>query len=180
MDLPAPAGPSIAITIGGDGVAVAVVIESAPMESWNLNEIDVEPHQPQVLDSESEGRAIVINLPAGEQLQEHQVHERAWLLVIDGEIEVSDAERRVGQRAAPGLLSIFDPNERHEVTAQERRPAAAGPLALAGRGSPQQQGLTSGADCAPGAPGPARRRRGDRRNPQPGDRRSHRHLRDPP
>ena len=51
-----------------------------------------EPHKPQVLDSEAEGRAIVINLPAGEQLQEHQVHERAWLLVTDGEIEVTDAD----------------------------------------------------------------------------------------
>ena len=87
------------------------------METWNLNELDVEPHQPQVLDSESEGRAIVINLPAGEQLQEHQVHERAWLLVTDGEIEVTDADGELGQGAA-GLLAIFDPKERHEVTAK--------------------------------------------------------------
>ena len=51
------------------------------MESWELNSLDVQPHQPQVLDSESEGRAIVIQLPAGERLSEHQVHERAWLVV---------------------------------------------------------------------------------------------------
>ena len=50
------------------------------MESWNINELQVDPHQPRVLDSESEGRAIVINLPKGEQLQEHQVHERAWVV----------------------------------------------------------------------------------------------------
>ena len=37
------------------------------MESWNLNELEVLPRQPEVLDSESEGRAIVINLPKGEQ-----------------------------------------------------------------------------------------------------------------
>ena len=44
------------------------------MDSWNLNDLEVDPRAPQVLDSESEGRAIVINLPKGEQLQEHQVH----------------------------------------------------------------------------------------------------------
>ena len=88
------------------------------MESWNLNELEVEPRQPQVLDSESEGRAIVINLPQGEQLQEHQVHERAWLLVIDGNIELNTPD---GKWAAggPGLLAIFDPKERHEVQAVE-------------------------------------------------------------
>jgi quercetin dioxygenase-like cupin family protein len=88
------------------------------MESWNLNELDVQPHAPQVLDSESEGRAIVINLPKGEQLQEHQVHERAWVLVIDGLIGITTPEG--GQAEGPtGLLAIFDPAERHEVTALE-------------------------------------------------------------
>jgi quercetin dioxygenase-like cupin family protein len=87
------------------------------MESWNLNDLDVEVHKPQVLDSESEGRAIVINLPAGEQLSEHQVHERAWLLVVDGEIEVKDADSD-SVEGGVGLLAIFDPNERHEVTAK--------------------------------------------------------------
>jgi quercetin dioxygenase-like cupin family protein len=88
------------------------------MESWSLNELEVQPHQPKVLDSESEGRAIVINLPAGEQLQEHQVHERAWLLVVAGSIELSTAD---GDSASggTGLLAVFDPAERHEVRAVE-------------------------------------------------------------
>ena len=88
------------------------------MESWNLNELEVDAHLPQVLGSDSEGRAIVINLPKGEQLQEHQVHERAWLLVIDGNIELNTPD---GKWAAggPGLLAIFDPKERHEVQAVE-------------------------------------------------------------
>lgn len=87
------------------------------MESWNLNELDVEPHQPQVLDSEQEGRAIVIQLPAGEQLQEHQVHERAWMLVTDGEVEIADSGGDSVTGKA-GFLAIFDPNERREVTAK--------------------------------------------------------------
>jgi quercetin dioxygenase-like cupin family protein len=87
------------------------------VQTWNLNEMEVEPRQPQVLDSESEGRAIVINLPAGEQLSEHQVHERAWLLVTEGEVTVSDAGGKA-VTGSTGLLTIFDPNERHEVTAE--------------------------------------------------------------
>ena len=88
-----------------------------PMESWDLNSLDVEARQPQVLDSEDEGRAIVIQLPAGEQLQEHQVHERAWLLVIDGEIEVTDSGGD-SESGSTGWLAIFDPRERREVTAK--------------------------------------------------------------
>jgi quercetin dioxygenase-like cupin family protein len=88
------------------------------MESWNLNELNVDPHAPQVLDSESEGRAIVINLPKGEQLQEHQVHERAWLLVTDGSIEITTPDGKSASGGS-GLLAIFDPKERHEVRAVE-------------------------------------------------------------
>jgi quercetin dioxygenase-like cupin family protein len=95
----------------------AADIESrVAMESWNLNELDVPPHAPKVLDSESEGRAIVINLPKGEQLQEHQVHERAWLLVTDGQIELKTPDGETASGGA-GLLAIFDPKERHQVQA---------------------------------------------------------------
>jgi quercetin dioxygenase-like cupin family protein len=88
------------------------------MKSWDLNEIDVDPHQPQVLASEAEGRVIAIHLPKGEQLQEHQVHERAWLVVASGRISVSgpDGEKLQGE---PGFLAQFPPNERREVTAEE-------------------------------------------------------------
>jgi quercetin dioxygenase-like cupin family protein len=85
------------------------------MEHWDLRTIDVEPHQPQILQSDvGEGRAIVISLPAGEELQEHQVHERAYVVVVDGEIEV-EAQEVVN--AGAGGLFIFDPRERHEVRA---------------------------------------------------------------
>lgn len=88
------------------------------MESWNLNELEVEPRKPQVLGSEDEGRAIVINLPKGEQLSEHQVHERAWILVTAGNVEINTPDGRWAA-GGPGLLAIFDPAERHEVQAVE-------------------------------------------------------------
>jgi redox-sensitive bicupin YhaK (pirin superfamily) len=86
------------------------------MRTWKITELDVEAHQPEVLDSEAEGRAIVIELPAGERLAEHQVHERAWLVVISGAIEVDGSELVSG---GTGLLAEFDPNERREVRATE-------------------------------------------------------------
>jgi quercetin dioxygenase-like cupin family protein len=88
------------------------------MQSWDLSTLDVKPHAPTVVDSEAEGRAIVIQLPAGESLQEHQVHERATLLVISGQIELEDANGGKAGGGA-GLLAVFDPNERREVRAAE-------------------------------------------------------------
>jgi quercetin dioxygenase-like cupin family protein len=88
---------------------------SGPMQHWDLRSIDVKPRQPEVLHSEGEGRTIVIALPAGEALQDHQVHERAWLVVLDGEVEVDAGSDQV--RGGTGLLTVFDPSERHEVRA---------------------------------------------------------------
>ena len=82
------------------------------MEHWDLTNLGVEAHRPQILDSKrGESRTIVLHLPAGEGLQEHQVHERAHVVVIDGEVEIG------GVAGGPGLLAIFEPAERHEVRA---------------------------------------------------------------
>src|SRR3954447_19324845 len=88
------------------------------MRTWDIASLDVQPHHPQVLDSEDEGRAIVLQLPAGERLQEHQVHERAWLVVLSGSIEI-DGANGDSVSGGSGLLGIFDPAERHEVRATQ-------------------------------------------------------------
>ena len=85
------------------------------MESWDIPSLSIEPHQPQVLRSDDETRAIAIHLPAGEELQEHQVHERTYLLVADGEIEISTDDGSV--KGAPGSLAHFEPTERRAVRA---------------------------------------------------------------
>jgi redox-sensitive bicupin YhaK (pirin superfamily) len=78
------------------------------MEHWDLRTLDVEPHQPRILHSaRGEARSIAIRLPAGESLQEHQVHERAYLVVVEGEVEVLNG----------GFAAVFDPHERHTVRA---------------------------------------------------------------
>jgi len=85
------------------------------METWDIASLDVEPRQPEVLRSDPEARVIAINLPAGEQLQEHQVHERAWVVVAGGEVELEQDGSTVS--GGPGFVAHFDPNERHEVRA---------------------------------------------------------------
>jgi quercetin dioxygenase-like cupin family protein len=87
------------------------------MQTWDIASLAVEPHQPEVLRSDEETRVIAINLPAGERMQEHQVHERAWVVVAAGEAEFEQAGETVS--GGPGLLVHFDPNERHEVRAVE-------------------------------------------------------------
>jgi redox-sensitive bicupin YhaK (pirin superfamily) len=83
------------------------------VEHWDLTGLDVEPRQPQILDSKrGESRTIALKLAAGEGLAEHQVHERAHVIVVEGEVEIGDVT------GGPGLLAIFDPGERHEVRAR--------------------------------------------------------------
>jgi quercetin dioxygenase-like cupin family protein len=87
------------------------------VNSWDVKTLDLKPRLPEILSSTDAARAIALNLASGESLADHQVHERAWLIVVEGEIEASTAEgeRRTG---GPGLLVEFAPGERHEVTAR--------------------------------------------------------------
>jgi quercetin dioxygenase-like cupin family protein len=88
------------------------------VEHWELTRLEVQPHRPQILDSKrGESRTIALSLPAGEELQEHQVHERAHVVVVEGEVEIGrDGGEPVS--GGPGLLAIFEPGERHEVRAR--------------------------------------------------------------
>jgi quercetin dioxygenase-like cupin family protein len=86
------------------------------MKSWSLSDLDLKPRLPEILSSSEAARAIVLDLASGEALGDHEVHERAWLAVIAGEVEVSTG---AGELAAggPGLLVELGPGERHEVVA---------------------------------------------------------------
>jgi len=86
------------------------------MKSWQTSKLDLKPRLPEILSSSEEARALVLDLADGERLRDHEVHERAWIVVIAGEVEVSTA---AGGRArgGAGLLVELDPRERHEVLA---------------------------------------------------------------
>jgi quercetin dioxygenase-like cupin family protein len=88
------------------------------MDIWDLASLAVHPHRPVVLHSdEGAARVIAINLPAGEELQDHEVHEHAWLHVHHGAVEVTQNGARVQARA--GSLVHWRPQERHAVRAAE-------------------------------------------------------------
>jgi quercetin dioxygenase-like cupin family protein len=86
------------------------------MDTWDIASLDVEPHHPAVLRSDDETRVIAINLPSGELLQDHQVHERAYLLVAQGEVEVAQGDDTMS--GGPGFMAHFEPNERRSVRAK--------------------------------------------------------------
>ena len=82
------------------------------MEHWDLHTLEVETRQPRILHSaRGQARSTPIALAAGEGLQDHQVHERAYVVVIAGEVDLADA---IG---GPGLAAVFEPAERHAVRA---------------------------------------------------------------
>ena len=87
------------------------------MDTWNLAELTTQPHHPEVLRSDDgAARAIALNLPAGEMLQDHEVYDHMWLHVHDGEVEIGQGADST--EAGPGFLAHFDPHERHEVRAK--------------------------------------------------------------
>ena len=85
------------------------------MDFWDIRTLDVQPRQPQILRSDPEARVVTITLPAGEALDDHQVHERAYVLIVEGEAQIGPVGSP--QQAGPGFLAHFEPKERHEVRA---------------------------------------------------------------
>jgi redox-sensitive bicupin YhaK (pirin superfamily) len=87
------------------------------MKNWDLKTVDASGHVPRILSSSSEARLVVLAIPAGERLQDHEVHERAWVVVVEGQIMVSAGSEEPVQ-GDPGMLFEFAPRERHEVLAR--------------------------------------------------------------
>jgi len=85
------------------------------MHTWDVATLDVEPSHPRVLHSEEESRAIAINLPAGEEMQEHETHEHAYYVVASGQVEVENQGETI--TGGPGFVAHFEPHERRELRA---------------------------------------------------------------
>jgi quercetin dioxygenase-like cupin family protein len=87
------------------------------MRSWDLRTLEAEAHEPQILSTGDDARTILLFLPAGEELQEHEVHEYARIVVIEGEVEVVTPE---GERVSAGAGHMFEfaPGERRTIAAQ--------------------------------------------------------------
>lgn len=85
------------------------------MLTWRLDEIPTPGGRtsPVVLFSGEEGRAILVGLEPGQELGEHEVRENAWLLPLEGSVEIEADDRRI--EAEPGTLVRLERGERRVV-----------------------------------------------------------------
>lgn len=86
------------------------------MDVWEVDRLRPEPSRPQVLRSDDgAARVIALTLLRDQHLTEHQVHEHAWLMVLDGELEITCGSEV--REVAQGSMLHFDPAERRSVKA---------------------------------------------------------------
>jgi quercetin dioxygenase-like cupin family protein len=88
----------------------------APVQQWDLTAIETPGGtvSPVVLDSQEDARAVLIGLEPGQELGDHQVKERAFVLVVSGDVRVEGDGRALD--AGPGALFSFQPDERHAIS----------------------------------------------------------------
>jgi len=88
------------------------------VERWHLPSIEANgKREPRVLFSSAACRAVVIDLKAGDEMREHQVHEHAVLEVLSGRVALAAGGHTA--ECGPGTLASFDPGERRTVLALE-------------------------------------------------------------
>jgi quercetin dioxygenase-like cupin family protein len=90
------------------------------VQSWDLREIDLTggSRSPVVLFSRDEARAVLIGLDPGQELGEHQVRENAFLVIIDGVVQIG-ARGGGAVDAGAGTLVCFEPHERRVVSSAD-------------------------------------------------------------
>jgi quercetin dioxygenase-like cupin family protein len=86
------------------------------VQSWNLLELETigGTRSPIVLHTDDEARAVLIGLEPGQELGDHQTHENAYMVVLDGRVHVNSGDDSV--EAGPGTLVRFEEKERHRVS----------------------------------------------------------------
>jgi len=86
------------------------------VQTWDVREIDAPEgtRRAEALETVDGARAIIIRLAPGEELGDHQVRERAWLMVIEGSARIEAGGDVV--EAGSGMLLTFEPDERHKVS----------------------------------------------------------------
>jgi quercetin dioxygenase-like cupin family protein len=90
------------------------------MQRWDLLELDAPDgtRDPIVLHSDDEARAVLIVLKPGQSLGDHQVKEHAWVVVVDGAVQVSTGNGAPVE-AGRGTLTRFEPDERRALSSRD-------------------------------------------------------------
>ena len=71
---------------------------------------------PAVLTTDDGARAIALRLEAGQAMNDHQVRERAWVVVVEGRAEIRSGDQVVD--GGVGTLVTFEPGERRAVSSE--------------------------------------------------------------
>jgi len=89
------------------------------VRSWDLSEIETPggSRSPVVLESDEAARAVLIGLDPGQERGDHEVKERAFLLVVDGSVRIEAGGKEL--RAEQGTLMSFEPEERRAVSSPD-------------------------------------------------------------
>ena len=62
-------------------------------------------------------RAVLIAIEPGQALGDHQVKENAWVVIVDGVVQVAAGDEAV--ELGPGGLLRFEPGERHSLSSAD-------------------------------------------------------------
>jgi quercetin dioxygenase-like cupin family protein len=97
----------------------AVILFFPSVQSWNLNDIPTPggSRSPVVVHSQDEARAVLIGLDPGQTLGDHQVHERSWVLVLDGRVRIDSGGESLD--AGAGSLTWLDARERRSISTED-------------------------------------------------------------
>ncbi len=107
----------MSVVVAAAGARTRVIL--SVLNSWNLKEIETPggSRSPVVVHSEDEARAVLIGLEPGQALGDHQVHESAWVVVIEGRVRIVSGDQALD--AGPGFLARFDADERHSLSTDD-------------------------------------------------------------
>jgi quercetin dioxygenase-like cupin family protein len=89
------------------------------VRTWNLRDIETPggSRSPVVVHSQDEARAVLIGLDPGQALGDHQVHERSWVLVLEGRVRFDAGGESV--EAEAGSLAWFEVGERRSISTDD-------------------------------------------------------------
>jgi quercetin dioxygenase-like cupin family protein len=88
------------------------------VQHWDLREIDAPQGviDPVVVHQDAAARAVLVVLQPGQELGDHQVHENAWVFVIEGTVQAVSGSETI--EVGTGSLLRFEPAERHSLSAR--------------------------------------------------------------
>jgi quercetin dioxygenase-like cupin family protein len=89
------------------------------VQHWDLRSIDAPrgTRDPYVVHQDAGARAVLVAMEPGQALGDHQVKENAWVVIVDGVVQVAAGDETV--ELGPGGLLRFEPGERHSVSSAD-------------------------------------------------------------